>query len=218
MKELYVKLVDTMESERYKNFHSDQGEHKLLHRPRLTARSSLLPVPCRFPCTILHFFTCFRPRSLTGAFNMLLGDGYLRVDPYFRLFWASAYDTNNVEFINTRYPPDPNHPKLDNTTPWELYPALVHHKRTGEVPVAVHFNDYYHKEMLDDWWGRHWWSSGRKRFKGIVKDRMERGMIKFATEDGITQESVKSICPNLAIWNEVVEPVPRDLKGNETTS
>ena len=165
MKELYVKLVEIMESERYRNFHSDQG-----------------------------------------AFNMLLGDGYLKVDPLFRLFWTSAYDVANVDFINTRYVADPHWPKSDNTTPFELYPALVHHKLTGEVPVAVHFNDFYHKDMLEMWWGRHWWNNNRKRFRAIVKERMEKGMVLFANEDGISSKTVKEICPDLEIWSEVVTP------------
>ncbi|ORX41232.1 hypothetical protein BD324DRAFT_51558 [Kockovaella imperatae] len=135
---------------------------------------------------------------------MLLGDGYLKVDPYFRLFWASATDTENVQFMNTIHPPGPSYPTFDNTTPFELYPTLVHHTVTGEVPVAVHLNDYWHKHYIEEWYGRLWWTSERKRFWPIVRERMEKGTIKFATEEGITEESARSVCPNLPIWKKEI--------------
>ena len=145
-----------------------------------------------------------------GGFNVLLGRHALRLDYWSRLFWAADEDLPNLHFMNTRYPPDPT-TYDDSTTPWDLYPALAHHSKTGEVPVAVHLNGpKKQRSRLEKYWGRHWWNSDRGRFRDIVKTRMERGKVRIAYKDGWRTVGVREICPMLDVWEWEAPGLPLD--------
>ena len=137
---------------------------------------------------------------------MLLSDGYLDLDYYSRLFWPGHNDYRNMEFLGTRYPPDPsiaasssNQAGSSSAIPWDLYPPLGHHTLHGEVPVALHFNGGS-KHLVDEWWGRLWWASDRERFRNIIRRRMDEGKVRFVTDEGYREESVRDLCPLLDIW------------------
>lgn len=135
----------------------------------------------------------------SAAFNILLAQGKLVVDPRFRLFWANAFDVSSMMWINTPYPPDG---VSDTATPWQLYPPLAHHQLTGEIPVVVHLNDHAHKAMLEEWWGKHWFSSPRKRFKDRVHRRAYNATLRFVEANGVLREErLKDLCgSHLDIW------------------
>ncbi|ORX40244.1 hypothetical protein BD324DRAFT_679274 [Kockovaella imperatae] len=136
-----------------------------------------------------------------GAFNVLLSQGKIRLDYWSRLFWAADEDLDQVKFVNTRYPPDPT-TSDDLVTPWALYPSLLHHTKTGEVPVAVHLNGPKKKRSrLEQWWGYHWWNSGRERFRNIVSERLGRGSVRIVKREGFKTISVRELCPMLDVWD-----------------
>ncbi|ORX40008.1 hypothetical protein BD324DRAFT_615920 [Kockovaella imperatae] len=142
-----------------------------------------------------------------GAFNIWLADRKVKLDYYNRLFWPAHDDFHNMQFLGTRYPPDPSifYDMVDDEgseiLPWSLYPPLGHHSLTGQIPIAIHFNGGS-KEHLEYWWGKLWWSSDKSRFKPVVRRRMDQGKIRFVTETGYRQESIRSLCPELEIWSQ----------------
>ena len=113
-----------------------------------------------------------------------------------------------MRFLGTRYPPDPSVVKDHDTTatgpgesviPWDLYPPLAHHSMNGQVPAVLHFNGGS-KELMEQWWGKLWWTSDRERFKGIVQERMRAGRVRIAVPGGYRTEKVQDLCPNLDVW------------------
>jgi len=127
-----------------------------------------------------------------SVFNDFLASGRLSIDYHTRLFWATfvPQDTRAALFLNTPY-------HLDPVIPHELYPPLVYHAQTGEVPVVVHFNGP-DKGLVDEWWGKLWWQKLQDgdRFKDIVASRLEGQMVKFV---GGGSKSWRDLCPKEAI-------------------
>ena len=143
---------------------------------------------------------------------MLLSRGQVEVDYLSRLFWVSAYDADNVKWINTPSDPDlptvthrgtlnvdaPIESKSQGVIPWHLYPSLAHHIMTGQVPVVLHLNDAGKKHHLEEHWNNNWWASGRKRFQGIAEARLKGGMLRFVTDEGYRTEEFWDICSILS--------------------
>ena len=48
---------------------------------------------------------------------------------------------------------------IHSMIPHNLYPTLLYCVQTGEVPVAIHFNNHLHKGLIDEWWGKLWWNN-----------------------------------------------------------
>ena len=108
-----------------------------------------------------------------------------------RIFLQTSF--NNIEnsafFINVYYPIDP-------FVPNELYPPLLQHGPSGQIPVAVHFNGRADKHLMDDWWGKLWWSKFEGpdgRFREIVSKRLEGAAVNFAGGGG--RKPLTEICP-----------------------
>ena len=70
---------------------------------------------------------------------------------------------------------------------------------TGEVPVAV---DLYSKpkEIMDDNWGKSWWNSEWHRFRPVIRDQMQSGKVRFVTDSGFREQSIRKLCPMLEVW------------------
>ncbi|ORX41216.1 hypothetical protein BD324DRAFT_613666 [Kockovaella imperatae] len=144
-----------------------------------------------------------------GAFGIFLTDQpvktRLSVDYHSRLFWPGFQDFQNIRFMGTHYPPDPStaasysDPEASDYIPWDLYPMLAHHRKTGEVPVALHFNGPI-KELINEWWGQLWWSSQRDRFLPIIHQRMSQGKVLIAIPEGYREMPVQELCPHMDIW------------------
>jgi len=115
-----------------------------------------------------------------GVFNEYLLKRRISLDYWFRLFWTNSRNWDSSAIVNTRYPVDGIPPSNDPTIPYDLLPPLLYHTKTGEIPVAIHFNDYQHKELMEEWWGRLWWTKSTGRFWPIVLDRLKTGKIAFA--------------------------------------
>ncbi|ORX40134.1 hypothetical protein BD324DRAFT_648738 [Kockovaella imperatae] len=149
-----------------------------------------------------------------ASFNQLLGKGGRRlgVDYYHRLFWPSAADDQNMHFINTPVHPDhhllrgpddlhsvtgaPINPR-DDIIPWDSYPAMGHHQLTGQVPIALHFNGYRGKDLVNEWWGIPWYSA--ERFRAMAKEKMADATISVMKRDGTISEDIpiRDICWDL---------------------
>lgn len=56
--------------------------------------------------------------------------------------------------------------------PWKMFPTLMQHASTAQVPVAIHLNDPGMKQMRDNEWKHLWFSSKDDRFKEIVDERL----------------------------------------------
>jgi hypothetical protein len=130
--------------------------------------------------------------ELTGAFNEFLasGLGQLSLDYRSRLFWATAYTppTTIAQFINTPY-------HIDDFIPHELYPPLLYHATTGEIPALIHFNGPEDKPLMDEWWGKLWWNKltdGDERFRDIVSRRLKGAKVGFA---GGGWKEWEELCP-----------------------
>lgn len=118
----------------------------------------------------------------------------MTVDFRLRLVWTTAFDADSGNLGAVNADPDG---LIDNDgiIPWHLYPTLVRHKLTGEVPVALHFNMYTRKGMMDEWWGSPWWTSGAVRFKDIISTRMLNASLSIADRSGgLTTEKFSDIC------------------------
>ena len=102
---------------------------------------------------------------------------------------ASAAIEDSAFFMNVYYPIDP-------FVPHELYPPLLHNAPTGQIPVAVHFSGFSDKYLIDDWWGKMWWSKFEgpdDRFREIVSKRLEGAAVDFA--GGGSRKPLTEICP-----------------------
>jgi hypothetical protein len=139
---------------------------------------------------VVFFVVLDDETELVGVFNEFLAAGRLSLDYRSRLFWAtaSADPTATAHFLNT---PNP----LDASIPHELYPPLLYQEQTGEVPVAIHFNDHAEKGLMDEWWGKLWWNTPHgvdNRFRDIVSSRVEGAAVKFA---GDGWKFWREVCP-----------------------
>ncbi|KAJ7698957.1 hypothetical protein B0H17DRAFT_1049809 [Mycena rosella] len=110
-----------------------------------------------------------------GIFNEFLHQGRITVDYWSRLFWVTASNVDSGTIVNTRHPVSA---AKDDTIPYHLLPPMLYHSRTGEYPVALHFNDHVHKHLLDEWWGRLWWT--KPGFKSVWEKHLESGTAQFA--------------------------------------
>jgi hypothetical protein len=120
------------------------------------------------------------------------------VDPRYRMFWSSAFDTSSVVWMNTPYRPDDI---PDRITPWKLYPPLAHHTLTGEVPVVVHLNDVPSKHLLEDWWGKVWFSNPLPQFQDIVRNRVRDATLRVATASEVREIPLEKVCrDHLDYW------------------
>ena len=154
---------------------------------------------------------------IPGAFNTLLVAGDLYVDHFHRLFWASAADESSLIWLNTPINPDlhisaryrPTNysvsgiPDADpsDPIPWHMLPSVAHHRLTGQIPVALHFNAIATKNLLNDLWGMPWYST--KRFESFVRERMQGAKVRGIKGDGEWHEiDVEQICrPHLpGVW------------------
>jgi hypothetical protein len=116
------------------------------------------------------------------------------VDPRYRMFWSSAFDTSSVVWMNTPYRPD-------DIPPWKLYPPLAHHTLTGEVPVVVHLNDVPSKHLLEDWWGKVWFSNPLPQFQDIVRNRVRDATLRVATASEVREIPLEKVCrDHLDYW------------------
>ena len=117
-----------------------------------------------------------------GIFNEYLFHGRISLDYWFRLFWANARDWDSGTIVNIRHPLDvvPPPDLEDHTIPYHLLPPLLYHSKTGEVPVAIHFNDHMHKHFIEEWWGMLWWTKSTGPFFPIVLDRLQTRKVTFA--------------------------------------
>jgi len=111
-----------------------------------------------------------------GVFNEFLAARRLSIDYHARLFYSTAYSgvLTTAQFINTPY-------HIDDLVPHELYPPMLYHAQTGEVPAIIHFNGP-DKPVIKEWWGKLWWqrvTGGDDRFKDIVLNRVEGAVVKF---------------------------------------
>jgi hypothetical protein len=74
-------------------------------------------------------------------------------------------------FINSPY-------QIDSVIPHELYPPLLYHGLTGEVPVVIHFNG--EKLLRDEWWGKLWWNKVQHeddKFLNIVRNKLKEAAV-----------------------------------------
>ena len=86
-----------------------------------------------------------------------------------------------------------------------MYPSMAHHRLTGQLPVALHFNAIATKNLLEDQWGMPWYST--KRFERYVSDRMKGAKVKGIKPDGAWHEiNVEQVCSRHlpGIWTEHV--------------
>ncbi|KAJ7463401.1 hypothetical protein B0H11DRAFT_2052815 [Mycena galericulata] len=132
-----------------------------------------------------------------GIFNEFLHQRRITLDYWSRLFWANAANVDAGVIINTRYPVSTVEDKL---IPYHLLPPMAYHSHTGEYPVAIHFNDRFHKYLMDDWWGHLWWQ--QPSFKSIWQEKLESGTAQFA-HNGSTVHW-KDICGDVELSSSVV--------------
>jgi hypothetical protein len=123
-----------------------------------------------------------------GIFNEYLAARRLSADYRSRLFWSTAFadPDRTARFINTPY-------HIDNLIPHELYPPLLYHAQTGEIPVVIHINGP-HKQLIEEWWGKLWWNKLQDedaRFRDIVSSRL-KGAVRLA---GSGLKEWANICP-----------------------
>ncbi|KAJ6620630.1 hypothetical protein B0H10DRAFT_1066922 [Mycena sp. CBHHK59/15] len=105
-----------------------------------------------------------------GIFNEFLHEGRLTLDYWSHLFWANAANVDSGVILNVRYPVSST---KDDVIPYRLLPPMLYHTQTGEFPVAIHFNDHLHKDLMNDWWGRLWWTKQDIAFKRIWEKKVE---------------------------------------------
>ncbi|ORX34855.1 hypothetical protein BD324DRAFT_653110 [Kockovaella imperatae] len=155
-----------------------------------------------------------------GAFNTLLVHGDLGVDYYSRLFWNSASDESSLIWLNTLVHPDSHlcgHSGPRNYTvsgglesfspgdpiPWHMLPSVGHNQLTGQIPAALHFNAIATKNLLQDLWGKPWYSTAR--FQPFVRQRVRGLKVKGVKPNGDWHElDVESTCANHlpGLWPE----------------
>jgi hypothetical protein len=119
--------------------------------------------------------------TVSGIFNEFLAAGRISLDYEMRLFWpiGASYAATTAFFINTPSPMDP-------LIPHKLYPPLLYHGPTGEIPAVIHLSGTDGEEFRTNWWGLLWWNNFRDeddRFKRIVMGRLKNGTVKFPTGD-----------------------------------
>ncbi|ORX35899.1 hypothetical protein BD324DRAFT_629447 [Kockovaella imperatae] len=130
-------------------------------------------------------------------FNEAVADRKVDLDFTARLFWPAGDDSANFMFMNT--PQSVQDDADPGITPWELYPPLGWHTLFGHPPVGIHFAGDV-KDRKKEWWNKLWWAS-HKRFRRIVRERMDRGQVEFVEEDGYSRKTIQEVCPKLEVWD-----------------
>lgn len=108
----------------------------------------------------------------SGSFNILLAKGDICVDHYIDLVWNTAYDHDSIAHINMPRPSSTFISETNSTIPYELYPPLGRHRRTGSIPVAMHYNGNRHKTLLETDWVKMWYGSDKVDLQKVVQNRM----------------------------------------------
>ncbi len=142
-----------------------------------------------------------------GIFNELLADREIALDYWYRMFYADASDVENMQVMNIAnvemLSASPLQPKADapcsvfdsaSNPPFEVLPALFTHKKTGQVPAVMHFNDYWHKDHINELWGTPWFSSQESRFRKVVLERLRNGVVHF--DHNNSDVSYLDLCPS----------------------
>ena len=142
-----------------------------------------------------------------GVFNEYLRDRRISVDYWGRMFWADSNDLSSAIFMNTadRVNMDLKAGSADyDIIPTDLLPPMMWHLKTGQIPVALHFNDAGSKGWMDHLWDRGmlWWTKADQRFRRIVLDRLEGKSIRFA-HDG-SQQDYFELCPTAILGKLVI--------------
>jgi len=114
--------------------------------------------------------------------------GSISIDYHSRLFWSTAFASadKTTYFINTPYP-------IDDVIPHELFPPLLYHAPTGEVPAVIHINGP-DKPKIEEWWGKLWWSQLEDggRFRDIALGRVQGRNVTVA---GVGSTDWRNLCP-----------------------
>jgi hypothetical protein len=117
-------------------------------------------------------------------------------DYYSRLFYQTALNANSWVIVNTRHPPDSVE---DPIIPFHLFPPLLHQRRTGEIPVAIHLNARDYKHLINEMWGQLWWNKKTGRFTEIVDGRIKAGRIVFVHDGQMV--TYGDLCAN-DLWQD----------------
>ena len=80
------------------------------------------------------------------------------------------------------------------TIPYHLLPQLGLHKRTGEIPVAVHLAGESAQLNNHPWWGYFWWSTRDQRFRKIVRARADKAELMMVHNN--TRVPYRNVCPD----------------------
>lgn len=121
----------------------------------------------------------------------------MTLDYRLQLIWSNNADTTSGLPIAVTSHPDGVH-YADDVTPWHLYPTLVRHQITGEVPVAVHFNAFYEKFRMEETWHKTWYAGTRERFRGLIRERLEGAELRiFSPQTGMRAIPFDSICQDV---------------------
>lgn len=145
---------------------------------------------------------------MSGIFNEILAARKVALDYWFRLFYADAEDTQNLGVFNIpsapflSYPPSAMDvdsciaPTSEFDPPYHLLPKLIVSERTGQVPIAAHFNDGRHKSSMETLWSQAgpWFANPEPRFRKVVTERLARAArIEFAHNG--TSVGFEALCP-----------------------
>ncbi|KAJ7915674.1 hypothetical protein B0H13DRAFT_1999797 [Mycena leptocephala] len=157
--------------------HGGNSTHSNTRRPRWANSGTVIGTVKSMKLLYRHLASRLPQTASTdqGIFNEFLHERRIILDYWSRLFWVNAQNVDSGVIINTRYPVSA---VKDDIIPYHLLPPMVYHSQTGEYPVAIHFNDHRHKNMMNDWWGRLWWT--KLGFRDIWEKRLETGTAQFA--------------------------------------
>ncbi|WWC58273.1 uncharacterized protein I303_100811 [Kwoniella dejecticola CBS 10117] len=129
-----------------------------------------------------------------GAFNIALHQGLLQADNDYSLFWCAEHVYDSLAVL------PPNHHSLSLDPPYhpdvihETFPRrpIVIDRRTGVVPIALHFNGLEPKVGYDRIWEEmyhHPLSTSSKQVKW-VKSRP----VKMVLDGGVEVRTVDQLC------------------------
>jgi hypothetical protein len=114
------------------------------------------------------------------------------LDYFQRLFHSRFGDLEAMIFTQMRRPADVTDDL--ETIPYHLFPELGLHKRTGEVPVAIHLAGESAQLNNHPWWGYFWWTKSEQRFRKIVRARADKAMLMMVHNN--TKVAYRDVCPD----------------------
>ncbi|KAJ7117596.1 hypothetical protein C8R44DRAFT_983094 [Mycena epipterygia] len=132
-----------------------------------------------------------------GVFNEFLHEGRITLDYWSRLFWVNADNIDSGIIVNTRHPVSA---VKDDAIPYHLLPPMLYQSQTGEYPVAIHFNDHLHKNLMTDWWGRLWWT--KPGFRSVWERKLQTGTAQFAHNHSMVRW--QDLCGDIPTYSEIV--------------